>query len=128
MTALSSDPGLSLFHCAALCCQEQSFQLLSPSFRSEPSLLEVTATGEVSSLLEPLGRVSAARLALVKLGYVVVFRENTVDGRNPAPPKKPWNDNSPVNTNKQWVSLVSAWCRISSIPQYHRTCWTEIPV
>ena len=26
----------------------------------------------------------------------------TVDGRNPAPPKKPWNDDSPVNTNNQW--------------------------
>ena len=26
---------------------------------------------------------------------------NTVDGRNP-PPKKPWNDDSLVNTNKQW--------------------------
>ena len=26
----------------------------------------------------------------------------TVDGRNPAPPKKPWNDGSPVNPNKPW--------------------------
>ena len=25
---------------------------------------------------------------------------HTVDGRNPAPPMKPWNDDSPVNTNK----------------------------
>ena len=29
---------------------------------------------------------------------------HTVDRRNPAPPKKPWNDDSPVNTNKQWFS------------------------
>ena len=26
----------------------------------------------------------------------------TVDGRNPAPPKKPWNDDSPANTNKPY--------------------------
>ena len=42
-------------------------------------------------------------------------RGNTVDGRNFAPPKKPWNDDSPVNTNKQWLPMVSKWCRISSI-------------
>ena len=43
---------------------------------------------------------------------------HTVDGRNPAPPKKPWNDDSLVNTNQQWFPMVSKWCRISSI---HRT-------
>ena len=41
--------------------------------------------------------------------------QHTVDGRNPAPPKKPRNDDSPVNTNKQWLPMVSKWCRISSI-------------
>ena len=40
---------------------------------------------------------------------------STVDGRNPAPPKKPWNDDSPVNTNKQWFPMVSKWCRVFSI-------------
>ena len=25
-----------------------------------------------------------------------------VDGQNPAPPEKPWNDDSPGNTNKYW--------------------------
>ena len=40
---------------------------------------------------------------------------NTVDGRNPAPPTKLWNDESPVNTNKQWFPRVSKWCWISSI-------------
>ena len=40
---------------------------------------------------------------------------HTVDGRNPAPPKKPWNRDSPVNTNKQLFPMVSIWCRISSI-------------
>ena len=39
----------------------------------------------------------------------------TVDGRNPAPPKKPWNDDSPVKTNEQWFPMVSTWCRILSI-------------
>ena len=32
-----------------------------------------------------------------------------------APPKKPWNDDSPVNTNKHWCPMISKWCRISSI-------------
>ena len=27
--------------------------------------------------------------------------DNTVDGRNPAPPKKPGNNDLPINTNKQ---------------------------
>ena len=31
--------------------------------------------------------------------------DSTVDGRNPAPPKKPWNDESPVNTNQQWFRM-----------------------
>ena len=26
---------------------------------------------------------------------------STVDGRNPAPPKEPWNDDSTVSTNKR---------------------------
>ena len=38
-----------------------------------------------------------------------------MDGQNPAPPKKPWNGDSPVNSNKQWFPIVSTWCRISSI-------------
>ena len=42
---------------------------------------------------------------------------NTVDGRNPAPPKKPRNDDSLVNTNKQWLSMVSKWCE--RIPCIH---------
>ena len=27
---------------------------------------------------------------------------DTVDGRNPAPPKRPWRDDSPVNTNERY--------------------------
>ena len=38
-----------------------------------------------------------------------------LDGRNLALAKTPWNDDSPVNTNKPWFSMVSKWCRISSI-------------
>ena len=33
----------------------------------------------------------------------------------PAPPKKPWHEDSPVNANKQWFPVVSKWCRIPSI-------------
>ena len=47
---------------------------------------------------------------LTALPKVLVLRR-----RNPAPRKKPWNDDSPVNTNKQWFPMVSKWCRISSI-------------
>ena len=39
----------------------------------------------------------------------------TVDGPKPAPPKKPWNGYSFVNTNKQWFPMVLTWCRILSI-------------
>ena len=39
----------------------------------------------------------------------------TVDGRNPAPPKKPRNDDPPVNANKHWFPMGSIWCRIPSI-------------
>ena len=38
-----------------------------------------------------------------------------MDGRNPAPPQKPCNDDSPANTKKEWFPLLSKWCRISSI-------------
>ena len=31
-----------------------------------------------------------------------------MDGQNPAPPKKPWKDDSPVNNNKLWLPMVSS--------------------
>ena len=31
-----------------------------------------------------------------------LIRRHTVDGRNPAPPQRPWKVDSPVNTNEQW--------------------------
>ena len=37
---------------------------------------------------------------------------NTVDGQSPAPPKKPWNDDSPANTNKPWSPMISKWCEM----------------
>ena len=43
---------------------------------------------------------------------------HTVDGQNPAPPKRPWHDDSPVNINiinKQWFPISPKWCRISSV-------------
>ena len=39
-----------------------------------------------------------------------------MDGRNPAPPQRPWKDESPVNSNTYWFLRVSKWCeRILSI-------------
>ena len=38
-----------------------------------------------------------------------------MDAIHVAPPKKPWNDDSPVNTSKQWCDMASEWCRIVSI-------------
>ena len=38
-----------------------------------------------------------------------------------APPKRPWNDNSPVHTNKQWFPIVSRWCEMDFVhPQLDR--------
>ena len=38
---------------------------------------------------------------------------DTVDGRNPAPPKTPWNDHCPVNTKQQygfpWFQSGAKW-------------------
>ena len=51
------------------------------------------------------------RLAGMRNGMTPVHHVQTVDGRNPAPPKKPWNDDSNVNTNEQWLPCE----RISSI-------------
>ena len=37
-----------------------------------------------------------------------------MDGRNPAPPKNPWNDDSLANANKQGFPVVLKWCRMLS--------------
>ena len=43
-----------------------------------------------------------------------------VDGRNPAPPQRPWKDDSPVNTNKEWLPMISKKCEMDFVhPQYH---------
>ena len=43
-----------------------------------------------------------------------VSPRTTVDGRNPAPPNKPWHDDSPVNTNQQrfqpWFPRGAGFC------------------
>ena len=41
------------------------------------------------------------------LGFQGVTGPHTVDGRNPEPPKKPWNDDFSVNINQQWLPMVS---------------------
>ena len=43
------------------------------------------------------------------------FGDDTVDGRNPAPPEKPRNHDSLVNTNRQWFPIVSKWCEMDFV-------------
>ena len=47
---------------------------------------------------------------------------HTVDGRTPAPPKQSWNDDSLVNTNNQWLPMVSKCCEMEAgaRPRLHR--------
>ena len=33
-----------------------------------------------------------------------------------APPKKPWHDDSPVNTNRPWIPMVSKWFEMDFVP------------
>ena len=43
-----------------------------------------------------------------------------MDGQDPAPPKKPWNDDSAVNTNTCWFPMVLKWCEMDfGHPQYY---------
>ena len=63
----------------------------------------------------------------------IVLLFDTVDGRNLAPPNKPWNDDSPVNTNNKSFPMVSKWCRILSIHSmgvvsFARACLTMKPL
>ena len=44
-----------------------------------------------------------------------------------AAPKKPWHDDSPVNTNEKWFPMVSKWCRIVSIHSIV-ACWDRLKV
>ena len=46
---------------------------------------------------------------------IILSLYNTADGRNPAPPKKPWNDGSPVHTNQQRFRMVSNWCKMDFV-------------
>ena len=41
----------------------------------------------------------------------------TVDGRNHAPPKKPWDNDCPANTKKQWFPVVSKAVQDFAHPQ-----------
>ena len=52
---------------------------------------------------------------------------HTMDGR--APPKKPWNDNSPLHTNKQWFPMLFRWCEMDFVhPQYFEAVTSMGPV
>ena len=48
------------------------------------------------------------------------FWFHTVDGRIPAPPKKAWNDDPPVKSNRQWLPIVAKCCEMDFVhPQNH---------
>ena len=57
-------------------------------------------SSELVWLFHDLWRDQIARRPFGK--RCVGFSMNTVDGRNPAPPKKPWNDDCPANANNSW--------------------------
>ena len=49
---------------------------------------------------------------------IKIMGVNTVDGRNSAPPKKPWNDDAPCQYQQTWVGLkhhLSAQFKVSSL-------------
>ena len=81
---------------------------LAVSCESDPSLTNTSLNSTVSYRnAVPLWETCAANT-------------DTVDERNPAPPMKARNDDSPANINKQWFPIVSKWCRISSMNSiYH---------
>ena len=83
-----------------------------PSVSSHASFVQSACTieGFMRNVRQPWTRSRSITRMIPKADAV-----HTVDGRNPAPPKKPWNDDSPVNTHKHWFFVVSKWCRISSI-------------
>ena len=60
--------------------------------------------------VQEMARLKATRLLSTLCLGERAFGGNpnaTVDGRNPAPPQKPWNGDLPVKTNKQWLPMVS---------------------
>ena len=58
---------------------------------------------------------------LRRVPWIVAYPtiDTKVDGRTLAPPKKPWNGDSLVNTNKQWCSMVSKVVKDFVHPRYN---------
>ena len=48
--------------------------------------------------------VKAIQQVMTLAGFCV-WAFPTVDGRNPAPPKKPWNDSIPLQNTNQWFPM-----------------------
>ena len=88
----------------------------------DPKTVLTTATLAWLKIRESQGKPQVfVGKALSKAPFCFMFlsHSHTVDGRNPAPPKKPWNDDPPANTNKQWFSMISKWCEMDFVhPQY----------
>ena len=86
-----------------------------------------TARGESMCLLsgEPQNRAPPkSRFPSLQNSYRAT---PTVDGRNPAPLAKPWNDVCPVNTSKQrfqpWFSSAAKWICPSTVSMW---LWLKI--
>ena len=94
--------GIHPTHSGALCrsarCfqtkQKQLFQIWVVSFRFSLNTIQEGSPGQFSTLF--------VFSLITSLPFSLVFVGHTVDGRNPAPHKKPWNDDPPVNNNKRY--------------------------
>ena len=71
--------------------------------------MKVSTDVKVSDGYATCGSVQRNSSAL-KRARAISGRRPYYFGRNPAPPKNPWNDDSPVNPNKQWLPIISKWC------------------
>ena len=79
--------------------------------------------GFEATMAQPAAQPDPAQpCGLSRLPSACLFtgKRRTVDGRNPAPPQKPWNDDSSANTNNQGFPMVSKWCERISQPS---TVW-----
>ena len=94
-------------------------------FAWEKADLVLVRRSSTTTLLRSLGHVEANRLRLEGQKEAAAALQQTrpqpcstslaVGGRNPAPPKKPRNDDFPVNTNKPGLSTVSKWTMLSVV-------------
>ena len=105
--------------------------MLRPSwFQGSPSLLPWYQTETIHSECSPFPRklpipffdsTIALVLSIPRLAQCMKVY-NTVDGRNPAPPKKPWKNDFYVNTSTMVSTMVSKWCGMDFRFSIHSIC------